>query len=294
MKIPWLAKKQLALHLAPTQLRAIVFKGSQILRWGTQDFSPQVLQHNSIAQPSAFQEALNQLLTNLKLSAPKTRLSFHHGQAIQRVLSLPPVPDKLLAETVERLARREFPLPLEELYLSWQPRPTQGSERQIFAVGLPRNSVDSYLNALKQAQLKVTTMDLKGLALMRAVNHPQIVIVDLEPNVTQVLLIRDFIPQIARSVSLLDADQFTAQDRANKLIREIQRMLDFHQSSRKSSEPKWIPQLCLSGTLAAESELKAPLAANWNLVEPQPELSIPPELPILEYLPNLGLILKEA
>ncbi len=294
MKIPWLAREQLALHVEPIELRAIVFKGARILRWGAQPLRPQVLQQNLVAEPHAFHEALGQLLTTLGISTAKTSLSFHHGRAIQRVLELPLVPDKLLAETVERQARREFPLPLEEIYLTWQQLPTQGNHRQIFAVGLPRQSVDSYIAALQQTQLKITSLDLKTLALARAVNHPQIIIVDLESTATKILLIRDFIPQIVRTITLLDADKFSVQERAGQLIREIQRMLDFHQSSRTASQPHWIPQICLTGALAPGNDLAAPLEAKWSLAHPQPTLTLPPDLPLLHYLPNLGLIMKES
>ncbi|MEA3309023.1 MAG: pilus assembly protein PilM [Chloroflexota bacterium] len=294
MKIPWLAREQLALHVESTELRGVVFKGRQVLRWSTQPLPPQVLQQNLIAEPHAFHAALDQLLTTLKISSAKTRLSLRHGRAIQRVLELPPVPDKLLAETVERQARREFPLPLEEIYLTWQLLPAPDNHRKIFAVGLPRQSVDSYLAALQRTQLKVTSLDLNTLALARAVNHPQVVIVELESTSTQILLIQDFIPQIVRTITLLDAAQFSSQEQAEQLIREIQRMLNFQQSTRTVAQPHWIPQICLTGTLSPENDLLAPLAATWSLAKPQPPLTLPPELPVWRYLPNLGLILKET
>ena len=81
-------------------------------------------------------------------------------------------------------------------------------------------------------------------------------------------------------------------ERAGYLAAEIQRILDFYSSTQAASHPAWTPAVCLTGALGGEAEVRDQVGRQWPLVEPQPPLDLPADLPLLPYLANVGLALK--
>lgn len=290
MKFPWLNRERLTLHVEPDMLRGLVTKNKKILRWKTRPLPPGTIQNDCIIQAALFAQSLEQLLNDLDIRTRKAALSFNHSQAIQRLLELPPVPQKMLAEAVERKARQEFPLPPEELYLSWQELPSSNaSHRQIFAVGIPRPAVDSYVASLRQANIKLTTLDLKPLVLIRAIRRPDIFILDLEPARNSAILVHDFMPCVIRPLNIPRKEHASTSEQAVYLMGEIQRILDFY---RATAQVPWSPQICLTGAQSERPKIREVLAGRWPLVAPAPPLTIPENFPLSTYLPNIGLLLK--
>lgn len=56
-----------------------------------------------------------------------------------------------------------MPLPLEELYLSWQAIRGRHDELDFFVLGVPKNLIDAVVQTLEMAGLEPYLMDLKSL-----------------------------------------------------------------------------------------------------------------------------------
>ncbi len=289
MKIAWRYPERLTLHVEPDALRGLVAQGKKILRWHVEPLAPDTIQNNAVAQPRAFAQAVLRIREVLDVGVREVALAFPHARAIQRVLTLPELPEKLRDEAVRREARREFPLPLAELYFTWTPLSSSGQLR-VFGVGLPRIAVDSYVAALHRAKIKPHALDIKTLTLARAANHADVIILDVEPAGCRLYAIHDFVPCIARSLSLPQQDDPSAQ--ATYLMGEIQRVLDFCEANDllSTNAPT---RLCLTGTSDRRARLADLLADRWPLVEPDVPLNLPENFPLYTYLSNVGLVLKE-
>lgn len=292
-RFPWAKHELLTLHFEPDELRVLLAENERPKLWGLQPIPTGVVQNYQVAQPEQLAETIGQTLKSLGIRVRKARVALSHPRAIMRVLRIPPVPPKLLAETVYREARREFPLPLEELYFGWQPLSGRPNEpAAVFANGVLKTSVDSYLQALKYAGIQAVAMELKSLALIRAVNHADVVIVDLEPRLGRVLLVRRYIPYLVRTLTLPTLELLESSQQGHYLVGELQQILQFFQSTTAEEHEPWTPQICLTGRLSSDPEVQALVGTRWPLLAPQPPLSCPDELPVDTYLPNLGLILK--
>lgn len=293
VSFPWTKRECLTLHFEPDELRVLLASNGCPELWGLQPIPAGVVQNHQVVQPEQLAETISQVLKSLGIRARKARVALSHPRAIMRVLHIPPVPAKLLPETVYRAARREFPLPLEELYFGWQPLNGHANESAtVFTNGVLKTSVDSYLQALKNAGIQVVAMELKSLALIRAVNHSDVVIVDLEPRLGRVLLVRRYVPYLVRTLAQPTLELLESAQQGNYLVGELQQILQFFQSTTAEEHEPWTPQICLVGRLSNDPELRTLVGAHWPLLAPQPPLSYAEELPVDTYLPNLGLILK--
>jgi hypothetical protein len=286
-------RERLTLSLEATEVRLLVACGQRVLRWDRMALPAGILRSGQVAQPTAFGQAVANLIERAKAPRGKAVVSLSGQRSLVRILNLPTVPGRVVDETVQRTARRELPLPLEELYLSWQLIGSNNAPRQrVFTLGVPREALDSYVAGLHSAGVRLQAMDLKPLALVRAVNLPDVLLADLEAETESVVLVREFVPYIVRSVALPGGSERPLAERAEHLVVEIQRIFDFYNSSMATEHPPWSPVVCLTGMLGSEEEIRARIGAHWPLVKPAPPLPLPEELPLLPYLVNLGLALK--
>jgi len=289
-------RERLTLSLEDTEVRALVVQGQRMLHWERLPLPADVLRNGQVLQPASFGQAVARLIKRAGGSRKNITVSLGGQRALVRIFDLPSVPLRLLEETVNRTARRELPLSLEELYLSWQVISEQNATRtQVFALGIPRDVLDSFVDGLRRAGVRPRVMDLKPLALVRAANLPDVLLVDVEEKTESVVLVRGFIPYIVRSVAQPGGSSRALAERAELVVADIQRTLDFYGSTGGAARhPAWSPSVCLTGALGGEEEIRARIAAHWPLVDPAPPVAAPRDLPLLPYLVNIGLALKRT
>ncbi|MGC9399076.1 MAG: type IV pilus biogenesis protein PilM [Anaerolineae bacterium] len=293
MQLPWLRAERFTLHIEPDEIRGMVAYGKTPQRWASISLPEDVFRNDAVVHPQALSAALEALKEKLNLHTPEVHFSLHHRRAILRRLQLPNMPDKVLEEAVRREARREFPLPPEEVYLSWQKvSGGAGGQQEIFTVGIPRNAVDDLVAALQKAGLKPLSLDLKYLALVRALRQPNVILVDMEPTDVRLILIHDFLPCIVRTVSL--PTHASPDEAATHLMSEVQRVIDYCRSHQRTDATPHEPRLCPLGPHPQREELAEFLGRRWKVIPPKPPLSLPEEFPLHLYLTNLGLMLKEV
>ncbi|HEY76331.1 MAG TPA: pilus assembly protein PilM [Thermoflexia bacterium] len=282
-------EKRLTLILESTEIRALVVQGQRIRRWERALLPEGAVRQGQIVQPKAFGEIVAELVDAVKGPRRRAVVGLSSQRSLVRILDLPPVPTRLLDETVRREARRELPLPLEGLYLSWQVIDDRtASGVRVFTVGVPKEIIDTCMVGLRAARVRPVAMDLKPLALVRAVNLPNVLIVDLEKGNGSLTLVRDDIPYIVRSIPLSTEESGWI----DLIVSEIQRTLEFYHTTLSASLPAWTVSLCLTGALAEDERVREQVGSLWPLVDPAPPIPVPDEFPLLSYLGNIGLALK--
>ena len=284
-----LKRELVTLNIEATEARLLVLRNGRIVRWDSIALPAGTLRNGQMAQPAELGRALNELCD--RCSAPRRAavVGLSGQRSVVRILTLPPVEPKLFEEAMRRAARRELPLPIDELYLSWQLLANSAApRRQVFALGIPRETIDTCIAGLRVARIRPIAMDLKPLALARAVNLPDVLIADAETTSQDVILVRDGVPLVVRSIGLAQPIE-----QADALATEVQRTLDFYQSSLAAGRTAWSPAVCLTGLLGGDEVLRQKIGARWPLVQPAPSVKLPPDLPELLYLTNIGLALKK-
>ncbi len=284
---------RLTLSLEPGELRLLVTRGQRISGWASASLAGDVLRNGEVVQPTAFGQAVARLVEETGAPRRRTVVSLSGERSLVRILTLPSVPPQMLDEAVRRQARRELPLPLEELYLSWQLLGDRAaSSLRVITIGMPREAVENCVAGLRVAGLRPAAMDLKPLALVRAVNLPDVIVANLEQETGSVVLVRGFVPQITRSIALPGAADQSVAERAEHLAGEIDRTLECYSSTAGSGLSAWSPAVCLTGALGDAPDVVSRIAMQWPIVEPAPPLALPRNMPALRYMVNVGLAVK--
>ena len=135
------------LDISAGSLKLVSINGNRVEKWGTAPLSPGMVRDGVILQPQAVGAAIDALFQDLKitkggLNATITGLSFTY-----RMLRLPRVKPALTTEAILRAAKKEIPLALDEIYLSWRIIETTKEEIEVFLFGAPRNLIDAGIAA---------------------------------------------------------------------------------------------------------------------------------------------------
>jgi type IV pilus assembly protein PilM len=213
---------------------------------------------------------------------------------LSRVIALPRLSKTLLAEAIRREAERVVPVPLEQLYISWQIIPSSEEETQVFMVALPSSHADALIRTLHRAGVKPYLMDLAPLALARVVDKATAIIVDVQSTEVNIVFMVEGIPQLTRSLSLPDEAQ-PLQRKLTTVGKELERAIEFYNASHleKPVEPS-VP-IFVSGELAQAPKASQSLAGKtkYSVLPLSSPLDYPEGFPPSQYMANIGLALKE-
>ncbi|UCH51708.1 MAG: hypothetical protein JSV54_02835, partial [Chloroflexota bacterium] len=209
--------------------------------------------------------------------------------SIYRVVNIPKLPKNLLNEAAMREAERVMPVPLEELYTSWQAINISDIETVFCLVGIPRSTVDAIIATLKQAGLEPDAMDIRPLALARVADERNAIVINAQQTGFDIVVMIGGIPELLRSLPF-PADTTSPGDKVAEVKEELERTIAFYNSSHQGSE--------ITASMAAfvSGELGDMLAQTLeHRVKPLPHLlSYTDSLNTSEYAANIGLALRQG
>ena len=283
------------LNITTTSVRLLSVKGRQVEKWGSMPLAPGLIKDGLILQPKAVGAAISALFKSTKVPKQRVIASLTGLSYTYRILNLPRTRSALLGEAIQRSAKKEIPLPLEELYLSWQAINGKRDELDFFVLGVPRNLIDALVRTLKEAGVVPYLVDLKPLALARAANRGDALIVNLEPDYYDVVLVVNGTPTVMHTITPRGGGA-NLEDNIRRLADELSKTVKFYNSSHQQSPLSPTTPLLLTGELAADATASNLIQAEVEYpVEPLvPPLEFPSDLPIAPYVTNMGLALKKA
>jgi Tfp pilus assembly protein PilN len=284
-----------ALNISNSSIQVLSLKGRQVKKWGNLAIDNGLVRDGLILQPKVLGEAIDALFKSTRIPKENVITSLAGMSFTYRFLSLPRVKPALLDEAILRAARKEISLPLDELYLSWQPLPGKGDEQAFFVLGVPRNLVDAMLQTLNVARVEPYLMDLRPLALARAANRGDAIVVNLQPDCSDIVFIANGIPRVIHSI-IPKSDGATLEDNIRRLADELTKTAAFYQSSHPGSHLSPTTPLLLTGELAVETPASGLLQAEveYPIETLVPPVECPPELPVAAYTASIGLALKRS
>jgi type IV pilus assembly protein PilM len=283
------------LSISNTSIRLLSVTGRRVLGWGDTPLEPGLVKDGLILQPKAVGEAIDALFKSMKVSKEQVITSLTGLSFTYCILNLPQMKSALIEEAILRGARKEIPLPLEELYLSWQAIGGGQGELNFFVLGVPRNLVDTMAQTLEGAGVKLYIMDLKPLALARAADRGDALIVNLEPDCFDIVLVANGIPAIMHTITPR-GEGAGLEDNIQRLTDGVSKTVNFYNNSHPETPFSLTTPFLLTGELSAD-------AATSQLIQAQveypvellvPPLEFPPDLPVALYTSNMGLALKEV
>ena len=293
--LPRLFRRSVAtLDVEGDSVRLLAVKGRQVTEWGLEELEPGLVREGVVADPQAVGAHIRSLLAGRRVGNGRFVASLTGQRSVPRILDLPETSSQLLEAMLPREMKREMPVPLDEMRLSFQVIGSENGHLRVFALGVPRDVLDPQMKAIEFSGKKPDSMDIKPLALVRAVGLSDALIADLEPESIDIIVVRGGIPVTIRTVGLPpEAGQI--EDKVRRLGEELTRTVKFYNDIQPEPLARSTP-LCLTGSLWEEVVLSGVAEASVGLSwEPlAPPLDCPPGLPVATFMVNIGLALKEA
>jgi len=286
--------KVTTIFIRDNAINLLVMRGERVEKWATMPLEAGLVSQGLISDEAQVAERIKELfkLQNLALGQVIAGLSGHNS--VYRIITLPELPEAVLPEAVKREAKRVIPVPLEEVYLSYQIITSPPGETRVFLAAFPRNIADKLYQTLQQAGLQPYMMDLAPLALCRVVNQPRSIIVNDRADHLDIMVTVDRVPQLIRRLSI-PSEAESLEERLTTVTEEVDRTITFYNSSHGREPLDAALPMLVCGDLARKPE-------NWKaladkLTRPVSILPAPVESPAgfdaNEFMVNIGLGLKE-
>lgn len=282
------------LHIESGSARLLTVRGRRATRWGTEPLEPGLVQDGLVTDPRLVGERIKSLLSSHRGGRGSLVAGLTGQRCVPRVLHLPQMDGRLLKEAVPREMKRELPLSLEEIHLSWQVIGCENGHLRVFALGVPRDVLAPYVEAVTAAGGRLRSADIKPLALIRAVGRREALIADLESESLDIIVVRGGLPATIRTVSLRQ-ETGTTEDKVRRLGEELARAVKFYNDTHQEKPLDPSTPTYLTGSLAeAAASAAVAEAAVGHPVEPlSPPLDYPADLPVASFMVNIGLAMKE-
>jgi hypothetical protein len=286
-------RETVTLTIESTDLRFLSARG-RVLKWGSVPLPEGLVTGGVINDPLEMGRIVDETFRANDLDRRRVVSGVAGLRAIPRLLTMPKLQASMLEAAISREAKKEMPVSLENLYLSWQSLPAEGDQQRIYLLGVPREVIDVQVRMLEGAGIQPLAMDLKPLALVRAVGQDQAVIMSLEAGLLDIILVVEGLPAIMRTFGL-DQGQDSMEENIDRLLGELNQTMRFYNDSHRNAMIRPNTPIYACGRVMTRPEVLAYLrdASDRPVEHPSSPLPCPDDLPVLEYLANLGLALKQ-
>ena len=289
-----MAEKVITVFIRDDAVNLLQVEGRGVKKWASLPLEPGLVNQGLILDETRVAEELDKLFKLAKIGTRKVVAGISGLNSLYRLISLPELPEAILPEAVKQEARRVIPVPLDEVYLAYQPLPAPEGETRVFLTAFPRNVVDVLVRTLRQAGIQPYIMDLAPLALCRTLDEPRAIIINSRLDHFDIMIMEDRLPQLIHRLSLA-GEVTSASERLAAITEEVNRTVDFYNSSHKENPlDSTVPMfVCSDLEQFPESwqSLGDKLACSVSIL-PSPVES-PDGFDASDFMVNIGLALKE-
>jgi len=281
------------LNISSSSVRLLHVKGSQIKKWESAPLSPGLVRDGMVLRPKVVGAVISNLFKSTGVPRERVITSITGLSFIHRILSMPRMDGDSEYEAIQRAANKEIPLPVEELYLSWQAIDGGQDELDFFVLGVPRHPVDALVQTLEEARIRPYMIDLNPLALARVANRENVIIVALEPDCFDIVMVTNGMPAIMHTMTPR-GERASLEDDIRRMISELLKAVEFYNSDHPHDRISPDTPLLLTGELATDAASELISSETGYPVEMlSPSLSLPDDFPRTAFTVNVGLALKK-
>lgn len=290
--IPSLGGKTVTgLSIEGADLRLICVSGREITRIVNKPLPPETLSGGVVANSAAFGAATRAILDEYEIPRSTVVAGYPDMDAISRTMTLPREASAHINEVVQREARRD-PIIGSGAYRIYHQTVGQTKDQiDVFVLAVRGAALDRYLAGLKLAAIAPQMVELRPLAIIRAVSLHETIIAHLERTALDVLVVSNFMPAIMRSVPLPDGGDEASI--VETVVVELGRTIEAYNSDRPQALSRELP-VTLTGELSTLPPLQT--AIPERVGHPVAQMTCPFVAPAgfaaANFAVNIGLVLK--
>jgi hypothetical protein len=288
------SNKVVTLDISQTGARIMETRGGVVRNWADVSFTPEETEQIAGGGENILGTKVRQLLDSSGIKAKNVTVSISGMYTVSRLIpvaNLPP--EQTLDESVNEIAQDIMPVPTESLYLFWQAMGSTEGERQVFILGVPRDVMDGNIRALKSAGISPRVVEFKTMALARAVNKGQALILNIESTSFDIIMVVKGVPVIMFSQPWR-RDNMSSADAVEHLATNLEITIDFYNSHHLDEPFDMTNPYYVTGQVSVEPELMEQLRTRlgFDFEELKPPLEYPALFPASHYAVNIGLSIR--
>ena len=289
-----ISKTVTTLNIEASSIRLLSVKGKQVQRWESKPLPPGLVRDTLIADPEAVASVIDDLFSSTGTSKNGVVVSLTGLRSVSRIVALPKLRRARMKEAIRWAARRELPISLDEVHLSWQAIDNRDGEVRFFLLGTPRRLIETLLQALWKAGIKPRSINLKPLVLARMVNQPEAIIIDMESESTSFLILVEGIPQVMHTM-ISPQEGLLLDDIIKKVIEDLSRTIMFYDNSHPEQSISFATPVFLTGEMASDPVVTELIrkSVKYSVESPAPDVECSAKLPVSQYAVNIGLALSK-
>lgn len=201
---------------------------------------PGVMEENQIRDRDALYTQLKTAVSNERLKGTEVFLSVPPSQMVIRKLSVPTTNSKQLEQFIQLEVETGLHLPFEHPVYDSVVTSMGDEQTEILIFATPREVIQTYVDVVEEAGLKVAGVEISGTALSRLITacsnreFGETMLIQLETSYLDVYMFHKGYLVFMRTLSLYDLGEVQGDISSLKLDEisaEISRMLNFYQYS---------------------------------------------------------------
>jgi type IV pilus assembly protein PilM len=149
-------------------------KHTTVAGYGVNQFDPKAIKDGVIVDLEAIAKCTYELLKDHVIGEITTRrvaVSIPAMRTFNRIIKLPKLTNKELAEAVRMEAEQYIPVPVDDLYMDYMILNRTEKEIELLAVAVPKKVIDSYMLLTRMLGLEVVAMETTIAATARLFVH---------------------------------------------------------------------------------------------------------------------------
>lgn len=285
-----LRRERVTLLLEEEMARLLTVREGQVLRWGSAPIPRGAIADGQVVDTEAVAGAVHRLWD---LHQPPREGVILGVPGVAVTSRLFPVAGGSVPSDDELRAVVAQSIDLEAVYLAWQLVGTP-AHRTVYVLAMPRPVLDAYLAVLDLASISPVAVDLKQLALIRAIGHRHTIVVDLERAVLSVVIVDEALPRLVRVWPLHAPLLARPDDKATRAAEALGSAIASYNREPSGAFLHPAVPVHLTGALADQVLLHEAVQVALGhpaILAPAP-FETPADLPVTHYLANMGLALK--
>ena len=286
-------RQQVTVSVDKDVVRVVVFKGREVLAWGTVQLDQIATAEGEAAQEGGVAESLRALLRNLGIRRGRmvTDVPFH--VPLMRHFHLPPMRRRHVEQVVVSEVLETVPFSVAEMDLSWQTR-SNGAGNEVFAVAMSNQAIDDHVQLLSDAGVRAKATFSKAVAVAHAAHVPNAIIAHVEPSRAAFVLVYGWAPQAVYEIDLRDKYP-TPRERAEAISKAVEEVAGYGQGLDLADSVPHVLPVVLTGEVPSDGPLAQEIyqVLRREVLPLTPPLVYPEHFPPGEYAANVGLALAE-
>jgi len=268
------------------QLALLEVADGAVTAWETLALPAGLIRNGDPADPGTVAVFVANALTTAGITGRRARMVLSDQAVVSRHITLPPMSNGDLARAVRFEAERHLPIRIDRACWSWDVVERSRAGIHVYMVAAWRDVVQHYAEVARGAGLEPEVLEPRSVAVARALDQDQVLLVDGTPRRLQLTLLVGGQPVFTDDQDA-GPDVYQRQEALDRLLQRAFR----YQTTAATGSARMAPVL-LAGDLESVELPHAVPGGPVTQVLNGHLPAAPPRFPAGSYLANLGLAMR--